>query len=450
MPFMSSYRSFALATLLTGLSGCAALPTGSGSTSVSADTPRVLSGELTSRSPVNVSDGTRYQSFVLQLEAGQILEARVQQPFEGHLSLLDEQMQLINGPRLNVLSLSPQHSGRYQLNLSGDSATRFGPFSLRLSPIQVRNSGTLGNTERLAGLLQGKGSNSYQLNVSEPAIYRISLSSDEFDTVLKLSGEGLKLENDDDDAGGTHSRIDSFLQPGQYTLEVAGIDGDSSGVYVLSSEQRDLPTGVDLRNSGLLEPDSPITGLGSQAPLSYQLRVAEPALVTLNMSSGEIDSHLTLKGRGIEAADDDGADNGRDARLTQLLEAGEYEVVASSVSSASGLFSLSYSSTPVRKGELSGLRAGQYADGTLRQESPQQARLYIAEAGTYQLDLASSDFDAYLQLKGGELDLEDDDSGGGRNARLSTQLDSGEYDLEIRAVDSGSRGRFRISVIRQP
>lgn len=450
MPSTLSSRTIVLAALLTGLNGCATLPGGSANTRVPADAPLLLGGELTSSSPINVNDGSRYQSFPLQLEAGQVFEARLQPPFEGQLSLLDDQRTLVNGPRLGVLSLTPARDGRYQLNLSGDSASRFGPFSLRLSRIDVRNGGNLGKDERLAGLLKPAASNQYRLQVDEPAIYRISLSSDEFDTVLKLDGAGLKLENDDDDSGGTHSRIDGFLQPGSYTLAVSGIDADSSGVYTLNSERRSLPGDVELRSNGLLEPDSPITGLGSQAPLTYKLRVERPALVTLAMQSDEIDSHLKLKGPGLEASDDDGAENGRDARLTQLLLPGEYEVVATAVSGASGLFSLSYSSIPMDKGELGSLRAGQFASGQLRPDSAQQASLYIAQAGTYQVDLASSEFDAVLQLQGGELDLNDDDGGGDRNARLTTHLEAGEYNLKVSGVDTASQGRFRLSVIRVP
>lgn len=449
MPRPLPYRTLALATLLTGLSGCAALPSSPGNTRIPADAPLVLSGELTSRSAVNVNDGSRYQSFPLQLEAGQIIEARLQPAFEGQLSLLDDQLKLVNGPRAGMLSLTPTHSGRYQLNLSGSSATRYGPFSLSLSRIQVRNSGTLGANERLAGLLQSNAGNTYQLDVTQPAIYRISLASDEFDAVLRLSGEGLKLSNDDDDSGSTHSRIDTFLQPGNYSLVAASINDEGAGTYVLSSEQRDLPTGVELRSSGMLEPDAPITGLGSQAPLTYRVRIEQPALVTLRMSSTEIDSHLALNGRGIEATDDDGAGNGRDAQLSTLLEAGEYDVVATSISSASGLFSLSYSSTPIDKGELANLRPGQYASGALRSDV-QQANLHIGSAGTYQIDLASGDFDAFLRLQGGDQDLEDDDSGGARHARLSTYLEAGDYHLQISGVDNPSRGRFRLSVIQLP
>lgn len=443
-------RTLALATLLTGLAGCAALPTGPNSASIPADAPLLLSGELTSRSAVNVNDGSRYQSFPLQLEAGQVIEARLQPAFEGQLSLLDDQLKLVSGPRAGVLSLTPTRSGRYQLNLSGDSATRYGPFNLRLARIEVRNSGVLATNERLAGLLQNNAGNTYQLHVTQPAIYRISLSSDEFDTVLHLSGEGLKLSNDDDDSGSTHSRIDTFLQPGHYNLVAAGINDKSIGTYILGSEQRDLPAGVELRSSGLLEPDAPISGLGSLAPLTYKLRIEQPALVTLRMSSSEIDSHLALNGRGIETSDDDGAGNGRDAQLSYVLEAGEYDVVATSVSSSSGLFSLSYSSIPMSKGDLASLRPGQYATGALRNNDPQQANLHIGRAGTYQIDLASGDFDAFLRLEDSDRELEDDDSGGARHARLNTYLEPGTYRLLISGVDTPSRGRFRLSVIQLP
>lgn len=448
MPFATLPRRLLVAALVAPLAGCASLPGSTGTTSIPKDQPATIAGELTTRSPVNVNDGSRYQSFPLQLEGGQVVEVRLQQSdFGSQLSLLDDQQRLVNGPGNGALTLVPPRSGRYQLNLSGDSATRYGPFNLKLSRIDVRNSGALASGDRFAGLLDSSSGNNYQLQVSEPAIYRITLASDMLDTVLRLNGEGLSLENDDSDDS-TNSRIDTYLEPGTYTVVAAALEEAPKGTYVLAAEQRPLPAGVKLSTGGLLQADKSITGIGGSAPLTYQLRVDRPALVTVRMSSGELDAHLALSGNGVDASDDDGAGNGTDAQITHLLEPGEYNVVATAVDNRSGLFTLVYSQQPLSRGSLGELHAGQYATGALR-STESHASLRISRAGDYQIDLASSDFDALLYLQGNDVDLEDDDSGGNRNARLTTHLEPGMYNIRVRGVDQPSRGRFRLSVVEQ-
>ena len=164
------------------------------------------------------------------------------------------------------------------------------------------------------------------------------------------------------------------------------------------------------------------------------------------MTSSEVDSQLNLTGNNLDVSDDDGAGNGHDARITQLLEAGEYQVAASSIDGRAGLFTLSYSQTPAVRGSLGQLQPGQYATGNLGSSRPATAMLRVSEPGQYLIDLTSSDFDAVLRVEGDDIDAEDDDSGGARNARLSLHLEPGDYRLQVRSVDQPSRGRFLISV----
>ncbi len=435
-------RTFVLGALVSAIAGCSSLP---GASSVPADKPLTLTGELTSRSPVNVNNGARYQSFPIQLNAGDVVEVRQQSSLSSQLSLLDGQQQLVNGPGSNALTLAPTQSGRYLLSLSGDSAAQYGPFALTLNKVDVRNGGPIGSGERLAGLLSSTDGNHYQLQVGEAAIYRISMSSEVLDTTLNLEGQGIELENDDS-GDGTNSRIDAYLEPGSYAIKAGALDDKPNGTYLIGIEQRALPAGVTLQGGGLLEANKRITGLASAAELSYRLRLDEPALVTLRMSSSEIDTQLGLSGHGVEVSDDDGAGEGTNSLISQMLEPGEYKVVASSIDSSTGLFTLEYQQQPVSRGELSSLRPGQYANGTLRSSGPSSARLHIREAGQYQLDLVSSDFDGILRIDGDDVEMEDDDSGGARNARMSLHLDPGVYSLQIRGVESPSRGRFRVSV----
>jgi CHAT domain-containing protein/Tfp pilus assembly protein PilF len=69
----------------------------------------------------------------------------------------------------------------------------------------------------------------------------------------------------------------------------------------------------------------------------------------------------------------------------------------------------------------------------------------------YQIDLVSADFDAYLRLEDerGKQVAEDDDSGGGQNARIVYKADStSSHCVIVTTFDSGATGMFRLTVKR--
>ena len=116
---------FSLAALSLALAGCQSL----GSSTRPGQGPLELSAELTSKSPVNVLNASRYASFALQLEAGEVIEVRQSQAINGSLSLLDDQQRLVSGPSTSSLALTPQKSGRYTLYLSANDASTYGPLA---------------------------------------------------------------------------------------------------------------------------------------------------------------------------------------------------------------------------------------------------------------------------------------------------------------------------------
>lgn len=442
MPLANTPRKLALAIVLANLVGCAALP----SSNSIGDTPMVISGELTSRSPTNVNDGSRYQIFPLQLTAGEAIEVSMKSPLGTKIALLDDQQRLINGPGNDRLTLVPEQTGRHYLNVSGDSANRYGPFDLNLVRINARNSGPISSGERIAGLLKSTAGNQYQLSVAEAAIYRISLSSDSLDTVLLLEGEGLKLENDDAEDG-TNSRLDAYLKPGQYTLTAKALDENPNSTYLIAVEQRPTPQGVELTNGGRLEAGKTITGIGGNPPVGYSLRIEEPTLVALTLRSNDMDAQLNLTGNGVELSDDDGAGEGTNSRISAILERGNYRVDAGSINSQSGLFTLEYNTQAVSTGNFNRLQPGQYANSSLRNNNGAQGVLHISRAGTYQIDAYSNDFDTLLKIQGSDVNAEDDDSGGSLNSRLTLDLEPGDYQLTVKSVNNSAQGRFRVSAI---
>ncbi|MCZ8062586.1 hypothetical protein [Silanimonas sp.] len=124
-------------------------------------------------------------------------------------------------------------------------------------------------------------------------------------------------------------------------------------------------------------------------------------------------------------------------RLTMMAsEKGRYEVaVSGSGPRAFGPFRLDAKPLQVHRGE-GPLRPG--ADiADLVGRDGKSYRLEIRQAGYYQIEMRSSEFDSALELQGNGVSISDDDGGGGLNARLSAPLEAGTYNP---AREIGGRG----------
>src|SRR5690606_16922007 len=247
MQFSTRAVALPLVGLAILLSGCKE-PTVA-TTPVVSEVPATLSGELSSQSPINLNDGSRNQSFDLQLQGGSLYRVEssgaLNQPV---LLLLSEQGELVSGPRNESLFLQPEKDGRYRLAVSGRSASDYGPFRVELSTGELTNDGELQPEADILGRLRAGSSNNgnhYSLQVAEKGLYELVMRSAEFDTVLKLRGNGIN-RTDDDSAGGTDSRMLTMLPEGSYQLIASGIDTSVEGVYSLSFKRWEMPEGVTL------------------------------------------------------------------------------------------------------------------------------------------------------------------------------------------------------------
>lgn len=429
------------------LSGCNESRRADPSAASVAVIPASLTGELTSQSAVNVNDGSRAQSFMVQLEADTLYRVTssgaLQEPV---LLLLTEDNRPVGGARAGSLYIQPEQDGRYRLAVSGRNASDFGPFRLDVSTAEMTNEGELQPGADILGLLPAgaaRTGNRYTLKIAEEGLYEILLRSDELDTLLKLRGNTTNLI-DDDSGGGTDARLLARLAEGNYQLIAAGLENSAEGVYTLSITQRPMPDGIDLNDGAALEPGREYTGLLAGQAQSYRLVIEESGLLELSMRSQEIDSLLELHGPGVAARDDDSGGD-RDALITAVVEPGTYRVKASQYGSQEGFFSLQAQISPVSllgdSIEPADIRVGRLAAG-----QPHGSRLQIAEAGMYRITLRSSEFDAVLRLQGQGLMVEDDDGAGGTNAMLELYLEAGEYELVSSRYGDQGQGGFVLSV----
>jgi hypothetical protein len=103
------------------------------------------------------------------------------------------------------------------------------------------------------------------------------------------------------------------------------------------------------------------------------------------------------------------------------------------------------------------LALGQRADGTLALGDCEYSlddsyvdiyEITIPAAGTIEVDMTSSDVDAYLGLfdPSGALLAEDDNSGGGRNARIERQVPAGTYRVWANTLTGSASGAYSLIV----
>ncbi len=208
----------------------------------------------------------------------------------------------------------------------------------------------------------------------------------------------------------------------------------------------------------------------SSAYQLWQFRGNAGQMVQIDFMSSEFDAYLILRdSTGKELTHDDDSGGGTNARIIATLPyTGTFELVANSYRAGQyghfslrlkglGMASENIPSGGVLPGTVGQILRGQTVTGHLSSDSPQltdssvfQAWTYVGHAGeSIQVDVVSSDFDAYaiLQDGNGVKLAEDDDSGGGTNARIIFTLPyTGAYRLVANTFKKGSFGAFSLSV----
>lgn len=406
-------------------------------------------GEITSSSELNGNDGSRYERHHVTLEGEQLVEFSLSGALLGRLSLFDPHGQLVGNPGQDTtLRRRIDESGDYLLVVSGNDASSYGPFVLSSQPLDLAlgEAAALTGESRVDGWLQG-AANEHPLLIEEAGLYEITLSSDDFDAFLELEGPNALHHENDDGAGNLNSRLSLFLERGDYRVTARSLyeEVGTEGLYRLEVASRTLDQ--TLQNDGDLPIGEALFGFNEGSPREYRLTLEEDAIVTLNLRSDDFDTVLEVEGQGRHLEDDDGGD-GTNSRLRQRLSAGEYTVTARGYgSSETGLFELetdlSATAEPTHDGPLPFDEPIQaWLDPGVRDEYVVQ----IEEAGDYRLDMISEELDAYLELEGEGVSLNDDDGGNGFNARIQTHLERGEYRATARSFSSQDTGPYSLTL----
>ncbi len=290
----------------------------------------------------------------------------------------------------------------------------------------------------------------YKLTLPAAGALSLDLNSTSFagQVAVRDSKDNLIVANQDVEGLG-NSHISATLPAGSYTVVAGAISG--SGVYQLASAF--TPAAIPsctyaqplMLNGGyvqMLGPGSCIGANGQPMDL-YQFTLPADSTIAAVMTSNQLDSYLALTdGAGNMLRSDDNSYGSNDPLIVQFLPAGTYQLQARAASSTTGgLYQVnllaSAGGRPAFCGAAGSIAPGGSISGTLSFTACQNTdgtfadvyQMTLDGAATIDLRLNSGDFDAYLELfdAKGNLVAQDDDSGGGTNARIQQALPAGSY-----------------------
>jgi hypothetical protein len=313
--------------------------------------------------------------------------------------------------------------------------------------------------------------NLYSMALAEAGTLELTLTSNAALTgilaIRDLKDNLMLLSEDVQGLGLAHIAAD--LPAGVYTVAAATRSG--SGFYEMTGKfsAHEIPSCSAVQpldiNGGYVQK----LGAGScrdanGGPVDvYEFKLPADAVVATILTSSELDGYLTLTDEaGNPLRTDDNSYGYGDPLMVQFLSAGTYRLAARAASSTmGGLYQVDVRSIFGPRPPFCGPRAsvpiGGSISATLNFASCQYPdatfadiyKIEMPDSASVDLRLTSSDFDAYLLLldaKGNLID-QDDDSGGGRNARINRLLPPGAYYVVAKPVsDYTSGGAYTLAV----
>ena len=299
---------------------------------------------------------------------------------------------------------------------------------------------------------------------------RITLQSSAFDAYVMLRGDEVTVDNDDYRSGSLDAQIDTTLPyTGTYTVLATTVHPGETGSYSLVWENVGRP-------STSVEPTRLVAGRSSRGTLQagdlqrqngqymdrFQFEGRAGQRVLLDLTSRAFDTFLIVRapdGSGDE--NDDISNTDRNSRVTLSLPVdGVYDVYVSSYSRGStGAYELTLNEDGVRpqtstraNGELAlgRAQAGSLERGDSTLNSGEFYDLYtlpVRAGQTYGVALASSDFDAWVEvLNNGEgLAYNDDETPGSTNAGLTFVAPAtGMVQVMVTSYAPGESGAYTV------
>lgn len=319
--------------------------------------------------------------------------------------------------------------------VASDSGSRFE--GLETLALGERGRGEITSANELNGN-DGSRFTRYVIQLDEDALVEVSLRG-ALQGIVALYDDQLELLSSADTV---RYRV---KESGDYMVVVSGANAQSYGPFSVEART------IELSDSDTLAVGTPMDSWLESTPREVTLTVEEAGMYQIEMRADEFDAYLELRGpNGYYREDDDSAGN-LNARIADFLEPGDYTVTArSAFGDGSGLFTLAAEPRELPgDGDLrndGAIQSGESLNGWFSGQ-PLSYELEIEEAGMYQIEMNSSDVDAYLVLEGANgYYREDDDSAGNLDARIADFLAPGSYQITARTAYGTDSGLFTLSV----
>ncbi len=268
------------------------------------------------------------------------------------------------------------------------------------------------------------------------------------------------------------THVSADLPAGAYLVAAAAVSG--AGAYQMNSQfsAHNIPAcsavqALDSNGGYVQQLGAPgCTAANGQPADYYQFTLPSAGVVAAFMTSSDVAGELTLTdSSGNMLRTDSNSYAPGDPMIVQYLPAGTYRLAAQGAGfSVGGYYEVDVRTAlgprPSFCGVNGTLALGGGASGTIGISSCQYldstfADIYQVQLTTstvIDLRLNSSDFDAYLVLLDAQGNLvdQDDDSGGGTNARITHLLGAGTYYLVAKPTgDYTSGGNYTVSLNAQ-
>lgn len=418
-----------------------------------------IQGELTSKSDVNLNDGSRHdRRWVCPSDGDETTLYELDAPFAASLTVFDESGRRLGGATSDEddaarLMMTPGESCTLVV-ISGDGASAFGPFSL--APTSLPDGDALVDGESVSGEL-GTDAETYRLSLDEARRVNLTLNGGQQGTLSLSGGNDTAVQAARCYSG--QQSLSVFLDAGDYEVALTpggtGTQANASQCqsrtlsvgsgYLLSMQVDDLSRGE--RNQGPLRDGDSITGTlaANGASNDYSLSVVEPVRVNIALSASGFDTVLEVSGGEVNLRNDD-ADGQTNSRIESVLMPGEYSVSALGYGNEGGDYALEVSTQPF-DGELrnSGeLVAGETLQG-MASSGGATYSLNVDTTSEVDLRVSATDFDTVLAVRGEGVQLGNDDFEGSTDSRIQSVLEPGEYQVEVSSYGGSASGTFELA-----
>lgn len=286
----------------------------------------------------------------------------------------------------------------------------------------------------------------------------ISVTAQEFIPQLALFNEDGSLLTKSISNNHSATLLHRPTRSGLYLLVVSATEARQGGTFTLQldDDRGDFTLTLPGQTTGFLSSGGEMHPQRNRPMDRYSLTVEANETVEIQMQSDDIDAYLTLvnaDSRQVIGENDDWGGS-TDSRLLTHLEAGNYEVWATSFSGQTqGRYQLTLRSV---EAELSShFELGKSYNGLLdsqRQSIPGTHRtgrplaFSLDAPSVLSAELKSDSFDAFLVLTtaDGHFITEDDDSAGNSDARIIQSLPAGDYQLWVSSYSDREAGDYSL------